>query len=107
LYQGCLFRILIVGFINSKKKQDVTVLLIVNAIATCKEGSLLKERAVFSNKLKKGSMMSTPTILNTEADKATSLAVEESFKLISKAVEVVPILAPITIGIAASIVIVP
>lgn len=72
----------------------------VKAMATCNEGSLLKEMAICSKSPKNGNMIATPTRLNTEADKATNFDIGENFRLINNAVEVVPIFAPITIGMA-------
>lgn len=96
-----------VGFINNKNNNEVNVLLMVYAMATCKEGSLLNEIATSFNNPKKGNMITTPIKLKKEPHHATNFEMDENFKLTIKAVDVVPMLAPITIGIAISISIVP
>ena len=107
LYHLCFCNLRIVGFISKRKNSDVNVLLTVNAIATCNAGISLNESAIFFRTPKNGNIIITPTILKTDADHATNFDKDENFKLTSSAVEVVPILAPITIGIATSISIVP
>jgi gas vesicle protein len=76
-------------------------------MATCIEEISLNATATLFNTPKKGNITKTPTILKTDADQATNLDKDENLKLMINAVEVVPILAPITIGIAALISIVP
>lgn len=96
-----------VGLMRIKKKIEVNVLLNVKAKATCKAGSSLNEMAIFLRSPKKGNIKITPITLNKEAEKATNFEIGDNFKLTRRAVDVVPMLAPMTIGIAMSISMVP
>lgn len=96
-----------VGLINNRKNTDVKVLLMVYARATCMAGSVLNPVAMDFSTLKNGNIIITPTTLNKVLERATSLESEDIFMLTNKAVEVVPMFAPITTGMAMSMVMVP
>lgn len=81
---------------------DVKVLLTVNAMATCRDGTVLNASAMSFNTPKNGKISMTPITLKADTDQATRRDKGESLMLINNAVEVVPILAPITMGMAES-----
>src|SRR5690606_12433091 len=107
LYDLCFSKSRIVGFRKIKNKTEVNVLETENAKATRRVPVLLNDCAKDESKPKNGKIMITTTMLNMDAASATNLDIGVNLRLTSKAVEVVPIFAPTTIGIAISISIVP